>query len=504
MQPQHANAASEPAAQEALIDLFIKNINGLTLAAENKPTLADLYSVRLLRRAAAFNYPLAMRLSFSQTAIDACKNPVQQFLMQQINQQSQPYIRLRLLVMVFTCFYHGNHITQGRCSQLFNLSQGVISTWRAESFVHIFSSTEDIVRFIERTDAELQGRAGHPLATRAPEPNLNAPQQSNYAFSAELGTIARNSLASILGSLHERFGLQWNNTHPHTASASIESGSISSHALMQQLTFDLVNTKLPRMQNDESELTQALLQAFNSSKTPSARLRLFLIIMRYTRRHLYHTVTSDLCRMFSICPNTAASWTHVFKQRVVNPERGISPNSLDAINAAINHISGLPAIAAIQIHLVPPPDTSTQTLEPEAAAAETARAHTAAQQPQTPPQPRPTVQIPQELLQLNLPAAQAAAPAAHRHGAAQHAIRHHPYAPRQPQMQVHPHPQLQTDRLLFPPQRQIPLEQRPTAQQVATITFAPQPQPQQQQQEQQQLELEQQQLRQLQQRQLQH
>ncbi|MGL4826948.1 MAG: hypothetical protein ACRC24_05640 [Vibrionaceae bacterium] len=467
LQPQQTNAASEPAAQEALIRHFIQNINGLTLAAEDEPTMADLYSVRLLRRAAAFNYPLAMRLSFSQTAIDACENQVQQFLMQQINQQSQPYIRLKLLVMAFIYFCRSNCITQGKCAQLFNLSQGSISTWRTESFTHLSTSTDGITRLIMQANSELQGGGSQPLAIdRAAEPNLNAPQQSNYAFSAELGTIARNSLASILGTLHERFGLRWNNTHPHTASASIQGESISSHALMQQLTFDLVNAKLPRMQHDEPELTQALLQAFNNSKSPSARLRLFLIIMRYMRRHLYHTVTSDLCRMFSICLNTAASWTHVFQQRVANPEGGISPNSLDAINAAINHISGLPIIAAIQIHLVPPPAyMSTQTLEPEAAAAETARAHTAAQQPQpqTPPQPRPTVQIPQELLQLNLPAAQAAAPAAHRHRAERHTRRHQPYAPRQPQMQVYPHPQLQTDRLVFPPQRQIALGARPTS-----------------------------------------
>ncbi|MGL5334612.1 MAG: hypothetical protein ACRC9R_00435 [Enterovibrio sp.] len=419
-----------PAAAEnnTIESFFTQRIPGLQLAQEDP---AQLAAVIHHRRAAAFNYSIAMRLSFSEQAIANCENnQAQQFLLQQINNEIQPYIRLKLLIMAFLRFYRSTDINLSRCAELFNVATGTISDWFSGVLDSMTRSTGQISQFIVETRNDLLTRGEVLLATEtaraAPllpaqtRPTPTARERSDSCWTS-YGLIQRNSLASIFQPLNQALGLRWNGTDPDTASSAIESRVIAVHTLMLQLTFDLDSANLNVIAPEAQAIVRALLTAFNEHKNPSIRLRILFIIINYTRSILYYRVTGDLCGILNINSKTAASWTHNFKQHIANP-RSNERDRNNSLEAAIRWLSELPNLINQHcINLIPRVHISAQT----------ATATTTNDQAS-----RSTEPVPHQLRQLleeNRQIAQGA-PLVHRH-AAQQVRRYQPYAYTRPLQQ---------------------------------------------------------------------
>ncbi|MGL5291029.1 MAG: hypothetical protein ACRC9T_03765, partial [Vibrionaceae bacterium] len=220
--PQQAPVAApqQPAPlttnDNALINYFINRIPGLQLAPEHT---VQLEFVIHHKRSAAFNYMIAMRLSFSEATLAACQehNQVQHFLLLQINNETQPYIRLKLLIMAFLRFYNSTEINLSRCAQLFNIAAGTISGWYSGNLNSLTCSIESISRFIANMRQELQDRGETLIMTQAAQlpreqtTATEAPEETNNSCWTTFGLIDRTSLASILHPLYQMLGLRWNN-----------------------------------------------------------------------------------------------------------------------------------------------------------------------------------------------------------------------------------------------------------------------------------------------------
>ncbi|MGL5335439.1 MAG: hypothetical protein ACRC9R_04755, partial [Enterovibrio sp.] len=138
---------------------FLNNVSGLQLATDTAQAGAE-QRVRTFRRATNLNYSLAMQLSFSNAEVSRTTGP-QKFLLEQINQAIEPYIRLRLLAMAFLRFYDSADINQSVCAELFNASKSTVSGWKNDTYN--FHQTGNITNqgissFIRRMQKELHER----------------------------------------------------------------------------------------------------------------------------------------------------------------------------------------------------------------------------------------------------------------------------------------------------------------------------------------------------------
>ncbi|MGL6177180.1 MAG: hypothetical protein ACRC1U_09335, partial [Vibrionaceae bacterium] len=219
---------------------------------------------KLFATAMSFNYALAMRLFFSQTAIEQCTDPELKLLMEQINQQTHPYVRLKLLCMAFLCFY-SERINQSICRKLFDTSSGTISNWYSE-FVKEGddNSTDGITRIINRTLYEVNTK-GQPLSALKRAGPMRY-QRNEIASINEAEKVQRSSLASILAPLHARLGLMWDGANP----SENQERSLSTNAIMSQLTFDLSGVNQEAGVAAIHQAAPALLRTFNLSNTPSS------------------------------------------------------------------------------------------------------------------------------------------------------------------------------------------------------------------------------------------
>ncbi|MGL5336790.1 MAG: hypothetical protein ACRC9R_11755, partial [Enterovibrio sp.] len=296
------------------------------------------------------------------------------------------------------------------------------------------------------------------------------------------GLLYRNSLASILHPWNARLGLLWNAQSPAAASSALEGQRLLVSELMRQLSFNLQSANLSGVTPHEQATVRVLLETFNSNNDYSTRIRILLVVAYYMRSELYYRVTGDLCRLLNINPRTAAGWTNSFEQTLIHLTQ-VAPRT-SPLPAAIAWLSQLPLIADQHtIEVIPPPTQGGRRALPAPAhAAATATATRGTQAAQATPQqarPRQAVPTPEQLLLLNLPAAQGAAPVPRP--PAQHVRQHyHPYPqprpqraadPRQrpqPPMQVQPQQQVPAPTLRFPPQYQLP---------TPMLVFPPQPAP---------------------------
>ncbi|MGL5407464.1 MAG: hypothetical protein ACRDAP_01815, partial [Shewanella sp.] len=461
----------------------------LTPENEQIPVHLGATSIYINKRA-PFNYAVAMQLSFSAQAIAECTNPAQQFLLQQINSETRPFMRLKMLLIAFLGFYRAQGIRLNHCAELFNVAPATISDWTSV-LLSAFTGPiliENVRQFIQNTNRELQSRGETFLTTETAAAAQASPQQqeqaastaatqtaipatSDYALSP-YGLIHRGSLASILHPLHQALGLQWNKQAPATASASIQNQSISVDDLMEQLTLELTQARTANLAPDIQAIIQALSQAFNIATTTSAKLRILLVTASYARSMLYKRITSDLCDILGLNSRTAIDWFANFKRHLndANPNQDLNTR----LTTTISWLSNMPTLDSQRtITLIAPPDLTRQAPAQTATAATTTQ-HAAFQHlrqalTQVPSSPVPT---PQQLLQLNLPAAQAPA-TTHRRATQQLKQRQHPYTRpvQQEATMVHPQ-QLPTTALRFSPQPQQPIAQTHTA----TVRFAPQPQ----------------------------
>ncbi|MGL5290774.1 MAG: hypothetical protein ACRC9T_02440, partial [Vibrionaceae bacterium] len=167
--PQQAAQQPVATAEDAITALFLENIPGLQLAPLNPDTRVDLSTVKCLHRGSRFDFSMAMRLSFNAETISRCENETLKYLLEQINKETQPYVRLRLLVLAFVRFYNAPKINRSRCAELFGMPTTTISSW-CEDFLsdNKYKTKSDIKNLIEFMSVELKNRGVTPSQTAAP------------------------------------------------------------------------------------------------------------------------------------------------------------------------------------------------------------------------------------------------------------------------------------------------------------------------------------------------